>query len=358
MLLAALGADVIKIESSRRLDPTRGRENRPYLHSIIFDDVNQGKRSIAIDLKHPDGIALALDIIEHSDVVMDNFRPGVMDAWGLTFDALIARKSQLVVASLSAVGGYGHLAKLPGYAGIFNAFSGLGDLTGYAEGPPTELRTSVDLRSGAFFAFSIVAGLLEARVNGAGVRIDFSASESITSLLGEHLTALALGQAIAHRHGDDDEQYSPQGVFRCSDDKWVCVAVRDHSDWISLAAKIELELEDGNERAEELAHWIAQHASSDVSEMLADTGVPFGFVLDAVDIFAFPQHAHRSYFVDAVAPDGSRRTLAAVPFTFGGVRPEPSLGPVLGADTRIILDDVLGLDDDEVARLYDMDVLK
>lgn len=356
MLLGALGAEIIKIESSRRPDPTRGRENRPYLHSLLFDDVNQSKRSIAIDMKHEAGIELARQLIKRSDAVMDNFRPGVMQSWGLTFDSLLELNPRLVAASLSAVGHEGPLHVLPGYAGIFNAFSGLGELTGYRGGPPTELRTSVDMRAGAFFAFSVVQGLLDARRHGTGMRIDFSAAEAMTALSGEHLTAHELGLRVGERHGNADEQYEPHGIFTCADGRWVCIAVRGEVEASRLAERIRADGVPAGELDGALADWVGGITSQQVAAALDELAVPFGFVLDAEAMSAEPQHAHRGYFTE-VAASGRTRTVAAAPWTFGGARPATSLGPELGEHTDEVLTES-GYDRQRIGELHARGVLR
>lgn len=359
MLLAALGADVIKVESSRRLDPTRGRENRPYLVSVLFDDVNSGKRSLALDMKTPEGLDIARQLINRSDAVIDNFRPGVMFNWGLTHELLSAANPRLVVASLSAVGGEGPLSDLPGYAGIFSAFSGLGFLTGYENGPPTELRTSVDMRAGAFFALGIVHGLLQAKLTGIGTRIDFSAAESITTLCGEYVAIFQLLGAETERIGNGDEQYYPHGIFGCSDDRWLSVAVRNDNDRQRLTPLLGFSETDTNEDLEfKLANWVGGKSRDEGFAELQRLGIPSSPVQDASDVSIDPQLTAREFFVEmGVRPDGASRVIAAAPFRINGERPAVTIGPPLGQHTNEILEEVLGLTSSEIKKLTDAGIL-
>ena len=355
MLLAALGADMIKVESSLRPDPTRGRENRPYLRSLLFDDVNLAKRGITLNMKTEDGRALARQLAGRCDAVTDNFRPGVMTRWGMNFEAIAAVNPRIVSASLSAMGSGGPLAELPGYAGIFNALSGLGGLNGYAGGPPTELRTSVDMRAGAFFAFAVTQALLAARMTGAGSRVDVSATECISALIGEYLAAyLLLGQE-QERIGNDDPAAVAHGVFASADDNWVAVAVRTEQEWGRLA----LPARDQREPARILASWLSATPAAEAVARLASAGVAAAIVQDAAALAADPQHGYRRLFTELPPrPNGERRMATAAPWLVNGERPPVTPGPELGVDTTAVLRDVLGMAAEDITALTESGALR
>jgi crotonobetainyl-CoA:carnitine CoA-transferase CaiB-like acyl-CoA transferase len=356
MLLAALGADVIKVESSQRPDPTRGRENRPYLRSLLFDDVNLGKRAISLDMKTDEGRRVAWRLAEHCDAVIDNFRPGVMKRWGLGFESISAANPQVVSASLSAMGSGGPLADLPGYAGIFNALSGLGGLNGYADGPPTELRTSVDMRAGAFFAFSIAQGLLAARLSGAGSRIDLSATECITALTGEYLTAyLLFGDQPVRSGNDAPGEEIAHGVYASADQAWVAVAVRTEQEWQRLA----LPANDLAGAEETLSDWLAGTVADEAVTRLQLAGAAAAVIEDAAALAADPQHAHRRFFTELPPrANGERRMAAAAPWLTNGMRPPVQPGPEIGADTTAVLRDLLTMTDEEITALSESGALQ
>jgi benzylsuccinate CoA-transferase BbsF subunit len=349
MLLAALGADVLKVESTVRPDPTRGRENRPYLRSLLFDDVNLGKRCVSIDMKQPEGLATARRLAQRCDAVVDNFRPGVMTRWGLDFESISPANPTVVSASLSATGSGGPLAALPGYAGIFNALSGLGGLNGYADGPPTELRTSVDMRAGAFFAFAVVQALLAAQLHGRGARIDASATECITALSGEFLAGYLLTGADPVRAGNDDPACAVRGVYRSADDRWIAVAVRREADWPGVAAALGLT---GDDRDAAVAAWLAGRDAAGAVAALRAAGAAAAPIQDAPDLAADPQLAHRGFFTElSPRANGERRMAAGAPWLVDGVRPPVRPGPEVGADTRDVLHEVLGLSAEEIDRV-------
>jgi crotonobetainyl-CoA:carnitine CoA-transferase CaiB-like acyl-CoA transferase len=355
MLLAALGADVIKVESSQRPDPTRGRENRPYLRSLLFDDVNVGKRGISLDMKTDEGRHVARRLAEQCDAVVDNFRPGVMQRWGMDFETISVANPRMVSASLSAMGSGGPLAELPGYAGIFNALSGLGGLNGYADGPPTELRTSVDMRAGAFFAFSVVQGLLAARMSGAGSRIDVSATECITALTGEYLAAYLLLGDEPVRIGNDAPGTVAHGVYASADEAWVAVAVRTEQEWRRLS----LPAEDVAGPGETLARWLAGTLAAEAVARLQLAGAAAAVIADAPALAADSQHAHRGFFTELPPrANGERRMAAAAPWLVNGERPPVRPGPELGADTTAVLRDLLAMTDEEITMLSEAGALR
>jgi crotonobetainyl-CoA:carnitine CoA-transferase CaiB-like acyl-CoA transferase len=373
MLLACLGAEVIKVESAVHPDPTRGRiKDRPYSHSVFFEDVNVGKLSLALNLKQPEGVTIARRLICESHATLDNFRPGVLARLGLDPDDLLRQQPGLVCASLSAAGGTGPYAQLPGYAGIFNALSGLGEMTGYPDGPPTELRTSVDMRAGAAFAMAVVAGLVGARRTGKGGRIDFSAAEAISMLCGDSLAEYSLTCRLPKRTGNAHAIYSPHGVYRCRDG-WIFLAARDDSEWARLAAlltgdglPVSSELAAADRRRQCRAQidalvngWTSSRDRRSAFEALQRAGLPAGPAVTARDMEDDPQFAARAFVTRATVATTTRtRAVGEAPWMTGGRRPEHSEPPALGRDTRDVLRRVLRMPDATIDELQTAGVLQ
>jgi crotonobetainyl-CoA:carnitine CoA-transferase CaiB-like acyl-CoA transferase len=371
MLLAALGAEVIKIESSVRPDPTRGRENRPYVHSVFFEDVNLGKKSVTINMKKPAGVAIAGELIGTADAVTDNFRPGVMDRWRLSAAALQQAHPRLVVASLSSTGSQGPLARLPGYAGIFNALGGLGGLTGYPGGPPTEIRTSVDMRAGALFATSILFGLLRAKTSGTGPVIDFSAAEAVATLIGDQIALYTLDDQVPAR-GETTSREVMETVVRCSDELWLAVAIPDLETWgrvsqamaehgIAVPASIVTYADLRNLPAgvaSALAAWLASYRRPEAVEILTTIGAIAGPVMSAPDIAADRQHQFRTYFQPVPATTHGRdRLTAAAPWLLAGRPRIAAQAPDLGEHTRQVMAQRLARTEAEIDALITEGVL-
>lgn len=371
MLLGALGAQVIKVESASRPDPTRQRVNRPYIHSVFYEDVNLDKQAITIDMKSPEGQELAKRLAGESHVVADCYRPGVMQKWGMGHAELRERHPHLVTASLTAAGQDGPYARLPGYAGIFNALSGAGNLTGYPDGPPTEFRTSMDMRAGALFAMAIAQGLLHSKRTGEGRSIDFSASEAGTVSVGDSIVESSVEGNESGRRGNHDPRFAPSGIFACRDG-WIALAVRSDREWEQLVSRL---AEDGRSRPEGLGTVTQRLASRELADAyvaaaVADLdratafdhfsacGIPAGPVMDGGDLVQDEHLAARQYFTRTpVVTSDTTRLVARAPWLIDGVRPQPEPAPELGAHTDAVLGSVLGMSSAEITQLRDSGVL-
>ena len=210
LLLALMGADVIKVESAARPDPARrgfladyGGINR----SPNFSELNLNKRSIEVDLTRPEGIEAVRQLIGQVDVVVDNFRPGVMARFGFGPDDLLAEHPSLVVASSSANGSTGPLAMAAGFASVFGATGGLSEQTGYVDGPPTEVGESTDYRSANALAVGIIAALAHATRTGEGQHVDVASGEVVVASAPDALLAHVVGAAVGDpqgQHPSDD----------------------------------------------------------------------------------------------------------------------------------------------------------
>ena len=238
-MLSQLGAECIKIESALRPDifrkphPVYGR-NGP----ASFDQVASNKLSVRMNLKHPEGIALAKRLVAVSDVAAESFRPGVMKRLGLAYDALRAIKHDIVMVSVSSSGQTGPDSHFAGYAPLFGAWGGLGYLTGYADGPPVEMRHVMDHSVGLNAAMATVAALLQRRRTGEGAHVDVAAREVASSLIGEALVEAVTG-GVPRRMGNEDLRMAPHGVYPTRDhDRWLTLAVGTDAEWTALEALI------------------------------------------------------------------------------------------------------------------------
>jgi len=182
----------------------------------MTNETNLNKLDVTLNLAKPEGIELAQRLVETSDVLVENFRPGVMDRLGLGYEALSKIKPDLIMLSISMAGGTGPEAHYTGYAPIFSALGGVGHLTGYADGPATEIRFPVDVMVGTTAALAIIAALLHRRETGAGQHIDLSAREAASCLIGDSILDYTMNghgspQLLSlHRRGQVD-------LHRCQD---------------------------------------------------------------------------------------------------------------------------------------------
>jgi benzylsuccinate CoA-transferase BbsF subunit len=345
LLLGFLGADVVKVESLRRLDPAR----RGFLMqsydgvdlSPVFNELNLNKRSLQIDLTQKESVGIIREIAGQFDVVVDNFRPGVMARLGFGADLLLADHPHLVVASSSANGATGPEAMGAGLASIFAASGGLSTQSGYPDGPPTEVSDTMDYRSGTALAVAIAAALLHRRRTGRGQRIDLSSREVVLASAPDSLLAAALGVEWAPRVGNGHRLMIPHGLFACSDGSWLAVAVDGPGEWSGLCAALgepewERRYPDADRRREvegmiidAVARWAAY---------LQCHGVAAAPVMTFEAIAGDPHLEARQTLVEVHHPALGRQRVMRAPWRLEGYEPGTvRAGPCLGADNDILL---------------------
>lgn len=246
MHLAHLGAEVIRVESFGRLDLGRripifppGLEPGPN-RSGYFNQWNQGKRSMLLNLREPAAIDVAKQLIAKCDVVVENFATGVMERLGLGYDDLRRIRADVIVASISGYGHSGPQKQYMGYGPAIVPLSGLSSLTGYPGGGPTEVGISYgDPNGGINAAVAILAALVARDRTGRGQAIDVSLWEAVTTLLPEGWMEWAMNRRDLQRIGNRDSQMSPHQCFRCrGEDAWVSIVCGSDEEWRALARAI------------------------------------------------------------------------------------------------------------------------
>lgn len=283
-LLAGLGAEVIQV--SRPL-----KESTSTTAAITqFFDV--GKTAIQIDVKVVEGKRVLLDLIEKSDIFLENFRPGVVESLGLDFESLSKVNPNLVMVSGSALGRGGSDSSYVGYAPIFSALSGLADITGFEDGRPTEIRYPADITSGAVMAFAAIAGAAD--TSGSGTYVDLAARDALLwTLTSSFMTNSSNKQT--KRLGNSHSNSFPHGVFKCAgDDRWVSISVdreikrQTIYDLIGQSNVTELELMSEPEK-ESIEHaleaWTSQFDTEKVVVELQSLGIAAFASVDAKDIW-------------------------------------------------------------------------
>ena len=359
LLLALLGADVVKVESSRRLDPARrgfladyGGVNR----SPNFSELNLNKRSVQIDLTQAEGLAIVQRLAGTVDVVVDNFRPGVMDRFGLGAADLLAAHPHLVVASSSANGSTGPDAMGAGLASIFAATGGVSAQTGYCDGPPTEVGESMDYRSGYAFAVGILAALLHCARTGEGQHVDLSSREVAIVTAPTALLAHVFGVPWEPRVGNRHHVVAPHDVYPCADGEWLAVAVGDDKEWAGLCRAVghdewiaRYPTHDERRAAievldEAIAAWTAVRAARDAAASLLVAGVPASPVMTNAALASDPHLAARGVFVDVEHPEIGVQRVMRAPWRFSEWDCTiHRAGPLLGADTEAVVGALDGL---------------
>ncbi|MBU3871047.1 CoA transferase [Streptomyces sp. 4503] len=377
-VLADHGADVIKVESLGRPDPTRFA---PFMHlsrgphtdpntNGYFNEVNRNKRSLALDTRTEDGIAVLRDLIASCDVLVENFSATVMTKLGLGYDTLREINPRLVYVSMSGMGHSGPRSGWVSYADTVSASSGLTGLTGW--GPDDVVGVIYghgDIVAGLQAALATTAALEHRERTGRGQHIDLSQLEAIAAHMGTSLLN------PVEPAGNSDPRWSPQGVYRClGADRWLAVSVRDDTEWARLCTVIghpDLATDERTRTAADRAHhaelvdealatWARTLPADAAAELLQERGIPAGAVQDGRDLVEQdPQLRARGFYVRAQHPvagaflhEGPPIRLTRTP---GGVR---TAAPVLGADTDDVLRDVAGLPPERIRELREREVLR
>jgi crotonobetainyl-CoA:carnitine CoA-transferase CaiB-like acyl-CoA transferase len=353
LLLGFLGAEIVKVESLRRVDPARrgflGQTYEDSDRSPIFNELNLGKKSLQIDLTQPESAHIMRELIGAFDVVVDNFRPGVMDRLGRGADALLSEHPTLIVASSSANGSTGPEAMGAGLASIFAASGGLSAQTGYEDGPPTEGSDTMDYRSGTALAVAITAALLCRTRTGLGQRVDLSSREVLLSSAPDGVLAADLGVNRKPRVGNGHREMAPHGVFPCADG-WLAIAVGDERewrglcsalgrhDWVEALAAPEAREEDNEAVDRAISRWTEGLSRHEAAAALQRLGVAAAAVMSFADIAADRHVAERHVFCEVKHPAlGTQRVMRAPWRLSESLGPVIRPAPILGANNDEIL---------------------
>ena len=373
MILASLGADVIKVESAARLDITRRPHAMYGKPPSSFEQVNACKRSVTLNLKEPRALELAHDLVRISDVVLENFRPGVMDRLGLGYPQLREIKPDIIMVSLSSNGQTGPEARYAGYAPMFAALGGLGYMTGYADGPPVELRHAMDHTGGMMAAFSAVAALCAHRNHQIGQRADVAVRDIATAFMGHTLMDTAMNGRDAVRLGNRDESMAPHGVFPCTgDDAWVTIAADGDAQWQALKRAMGnptwaeaddygdafLRWQNQDQLEGQLSGWTATMTAGAVTELLQSAGIAAFPSLSAEQLLSDPHLFERDAFPLVTHPEKGEQRAVAPPWRFSQTPAAVDRWtPDLGEHSREVFCGLLGMDESELAALQDAQVV-
>ena len=224
-LLGDMGADVIKIEDTGRGDESRTWQPQKQGESAAYIVNNRNKRGIAVDLKTPEGVALVKRLAADADVLIENFRTGTMDDFGLGYDVLAELNPRLIYCSITAFGLTGPRARDGGYEALMQAFSGIMSITGESEGPPVRSGVSfIDLATGTMCAFGIVNAILARSRTGRGQRVDGALLDTAIAMLNYQAESYLLVGDVPQPMGSAHPAIAPYRNYRCADGHWVFVA--------------------------------------------------------------------------------------------------------------------------------------
>lgn len=379
-VLADYGAQVIRIESTERIDTARtlapfrraevGAEN-----SGCFQNLNAGKRMVTLDVRHPEGRAVALDLVRWADVVCESFSPGRMAKLGLDYASLRAVRPDVIMVSSCLMGQTGPLARFAGYGNLAAAISGFSHLGGWPDRAPAgPFSAYTDYVSPRFTAAVILAALDHRRRTGEGQYIDLSQAEASLHFLGPWLLDWTVNGRLHERCGNRDPDLAPHGVYPAEGtDRWVAIAVADDAQWRALCAVMEQpalatdtrfadaagRLAHAEELDDLLATWMRTRDRHAAASLLQAHGIAAYAVQNSGDCVVDPQLVHRGHFIPVTHPihgtvvlEGTRFRLSGTPAT------PPTTAPTFGADNDTVLRDILGYEEERITALVAAGVLQ
>ena len=380
MMLADLGADVIKVERPGRGDDSRGwgppfvgQPYGPYTgESAYFIAANRNKRSITANLKSPEGQKIVRRLAATSDALVENFRTGVLDGMGLGYENLHGLYPHLVYCSISGYGRTGPYAERPGYDFIIQAEGGMMGITGPEEGPPSRVGVPiVDITAGMFAAAGVLAALRSRDHTGDGQLVDISLLDTQVALLANVASNYLIGGAEPRRLGNAHPNIAPYEAFRARD-RWFALAAANARQWATLCGAIGRPgLKDDPRFATNGARVSNRpalvellndvFATRDAGEWLAnlrEAGLPCGPINTVPDVFGHPQAQARDLALEAEHPTAGSIQMTGFPYklsqTPAEIRRPP---PLLGQHTEEVLVDLLGYSADQVTALREGEII-
>ncbi len=367
MFLGDLGAEVVKIEQPEVGDDTRGW-GPPFAggESAYFLCINRNKKSLTVNLKSPQGIALLCDLAGGADVLVENFRPGTMERLGLGEKELRAVNPRLIYASLSGFGADGPMSDWPGYDLIVQAWGGLMSITGMADGEPTKVGVAiVDIVAGLMIGKAIVAALFARERTGIGQKIETSLLEAEVACLINAGSNYLVGGSVPGRWGNAHPSIVPYQSFKTCD-SYLVVGVASEGIWQRFCHAIgRPELVDdprfarNPQRVEHRGELIAlltelflKRDTAEWMSLLGEAGIPCAPVQTIDQVFSAAQVLHREMVVEVQHPTAGAVRMAGLPVklsnTPASIRLPP---PLLGQHTEDVLRSWLKMRDGDIAEL-------
>lgn len=371
-LLADFGAEVIKVEPLDG-DPIRFMGSRQHDKSLYAASILRNKKLLALDIRTPQGKEIVKRLVAKSDFVLENFRPGTLEKWGLGYEDLKAVQPRIILIRISGFGQTGPYRERPGYGPIGEAVSGLREITGDPDRPPPRVAVSLtDYISGLYGAFGAVMAVLARDQVGEGQIVDTSLFEAGYSFMEPHIPAYAALGVIAKRAGSRLPNTTPNNLYPTRDGYVHITAVSEpiFIRFSKLMGRPDLFQDPRfdtplhrNENVEELEEiireWTSQYDTVELEQMLIDADVPAARIYTVKDICEDPHFAAREMLLEVPDPDlGSVTLTGVVPklgTTPGKVR---WAGRDVGADSQQILRDIAGFDDQDIAQFVKDNIVR
>lgn len=370
--LGDFGADVIKIEHPARPDASRGHGPAKAGVNLWWKTLGRNKRTVTIDLSRPEGAQLLLELAASADVLIENFRPGTLERWGLGPERLHAANPRLVIARVTAFGQFGPYAHRPGFGSLAEAMSGFAALTGEPDGPPTLPPFGLaDGIAALATSYAVMVALRSAEATGTGQVVDMAIIEPILMLLGGQITQYDQLGTVQERVGNRSVNNAPRNVYRTADGDWVAVSTSSQSiaeRVLRLVGRPELIDEpwfaSGHQRAQHadelddaVSGWIAARSTREVVDQFERAEAAIAPVYDVRGILEDPQYRAigtvQTVDDDELGPLRMQNVLFRLSETPGAIR---WTGRKHGRDTDAVLGE-LGVSGERLAELHERGIV-
>jgi benzylsuccinate CoA-transferase BbsF subunit len=366
--LAFLGAEVFKVESRERLDMLRTlppfAEGKPGPDRSLSNHACwAGNGSVSLNLKEPEARELALELIAHSDAVVENFGPGVLERFDLGYERLRQVKRDVILLSMPSAGLYGPLEHVRTYGLSLTSLTGLDSLVGYKNGGPVPFENAfADPLAGIFGAFAMITALNHRRNTGEGQHVDFSQQEAVMQMIGPAYMDYVLNGRVGGPKSNEHPLAgaAPHSVFPCSgDDRWISIAVQTEAEWAGLQramgepewardtryASAPDRVRNIDDLHARIAQWTASQDDRELAEHLQRHGVAAAPVLNVGDLLHDPHYRARDTFLEVEHPLGFRETIYGAYVKLSRTPAVVRTGPMLGEHNERAFREVLGMDE-------------
>jgi len=383
MLMANLGAEVIKIEGHKRTDlmrrtfpwplPEPAPIPCPPNQGLSFNSVNRDKKSLTLDLRMPEGVELAKRLVTLSDVVLDNLRPGAMAKLGLGYQDLRKIRPDIIVISTSGRGHEGPESQYLGFATIHHGIGGGTYITGHPDDHPSHGSPGdVDLMNATMAAFATVAALYHRYHTGEGQFIDYSQCEGVSSIIGEVLLGYEMTSVVPERTGNAHPEYAPHNVYQCwGVDRWLALEIHSDKEFTTLArvinkpelaedprfANMKSRKKNEAELNQITESWTRQRDRDWMVNEFCKAGLAAAPSREARDLYADPHLKARQAFVKINHPELGALELVGPPWKISDLELPAGHAPLLGEHNQYVLGELLGLGDQEIAELRKKEVI-
>ena len=378
MMLADMGANVIKIEVPNGGDDTRGyppfrAENlNGERESLYFANINRNKKGITLNLKTPEAKEMFKELVKKADIVVENYRPGVMDKLGLGYDVLKEINPRIIYAAVSGFGCYGPYSQRPGYDILGQAMGGMMAITGPKGGAPTRAGSALgDMLGGLNVTIGILAAVNARTITGVGQRVDVSLMDSVIAATENTALKYLESGVLPPRMGNRYAAVSPYDAFKCKDGviiiaagnqrlyEKLCTEILDRPDMVTDPRFVDMPGRLANQDAiqEVIEDKLKYYTMEEATNLILSKGIPAGPIMDISQILADPHVKEREMFIEMDHPTLGRITVNGCAVKLMGTKPSVRTpAPQLGQDNEEIFKGMLGMTDEQLKALHEKQV--